>query len=118
VSLEAAFPPDGDAWLAARGVGRIAMLRIAEPGAAAPVLRGLPGALSEGRIGAVRFVHGPRDAAARVFLADLVALLASHGMTTHHLLPERLAPAACVPEDFAGRSFAALAPGLAARIAP
>ena len=120
VRLNDFIPRDGDAYVAAHAGARIAVLRLSVPGQEHAVLAGFAATLAQGMVGAVRFAHGPANAPARVFLADLVAPLAAAGFTVFHLLPDRLRP--CLPltpedEDFAGRAYVALAPALVRALA-
>jgi hypothetical protein len=107
-------PRDLDAYAAAHCSPPIAMLRLAVPGSEDAILAGCPRLLS--RTAAIRFAHGPENAAARVFLADLRAPLEAAGFVVFHLLPRRLRPLDGTEPEFSGRLYVALRPELAASL--
>ncbi len=107
------IPQDLDAYAAAQCGPAIAVLRIAVPGQEPAILAGCAGLLRTRRIAAIRFAHGPENAPARVFLADLRGTLEASGYRVFHLLPGGLRPLGAEPEDFGGRLYVALAPDLA-----
>ena len=72
--------------------------------------------VAEGGAAVVVFRHGPEQLAAHCLLGDVVASLKAARFEVRHLLPNRLAPLPSDPaafEDFGGRIFVAVAPGLA-----
>ena len=116
VRLDAELPSDGDAMLAARGVARVAVLRLAASGREREAMAAFGATLREGRVGAVRFSHGRAHVAQHVLLADLVADFAALGMPVFHLRPNGIGAVTAEMEDFGARSYVALLPELAARM--
>jgi FkbM family methyltransferase len=79
---------DGDSYLAAAGVRRVRFVKVDTEGNDLNVLRGLAGALGDGRIDALQFEHNEWSVPAGVHLADFYELLEPLGYEVGRLFPD------------------------------
>jgi FkbM family methyltransferase len=105
----------GDCYMQMAGVDRVSFLKIDVEGADFAVLRGFERAFRERRIEAVQFEHGEPSVESRTFLRDIVKFLMKFDFTCFQLYPrslEKVRHYGYSMEDFRGRNYIALSPGL------
>ncbi len=109
VLTETARVTTGDAYLAARDIARVDILKIDVEGAEPAVLAGFQQAFDRQAITLVQFEYGPLNIATRHMLADFHAFFEPRGYALGKLLPEGVAfkPYEIADEDFCGPNFIA-----------
>lgn len=100
----------GDAYLEARGVGQVDLLKIDVEGAEPGVLTGFDGAFARGAVDVVQFEYGTVNLTTRYLLADFYAFFEARGFVLGKLLPEGVAfkPYEVADEDFVGPNLVAV----------
>lgn len=100
----------GDAYLAAKGIEKILMLKIDVEGAEMRVLKGFKRALAEGRIDVIQFEYNLASIAPRVLLKDFYEFLVPLGYEIGKVFPTyvEFRPYDLHHEDFRGPNFLAV----------
>lgn len=103
----------GDAYLAARGIERVDLLKIDVEGAEPAVLEGFAGSFERGAVTLVQFEYGAINLTTRFLLADFYRFFEERGFVLGKLWPDGVAfaPYAVEDEDFVGPNYVACLKG-------
>jgi FkbM family methyltransferase len=99
----------GDAYLRARGIAHVDLLKIDVEGAEFSVLEGFAETFARGAIDLVQFEYGPLNLTTRKLLADFDAFFAAHDFVLGKIYPEGVAfkNYELTDEDFVGPNYLA-----------
>ncbi len=99
----------GDAYLAARDIAHVDLLKIDVEGAEFSVLDGFTASFARGAIDMVQFEYGPLNLTTRKLLADFDAFFTAHGFVLGKIYPEGVAFKSyeLSDEDFVGPNYLA-----------